>query len=337
MLSMGGRAKMRVNFWGTRGSIAKPGASTVRFGGNRSCVEIRSDSGTIAILDCGIGAHGLGQILMESGPHPVRGHILITHTHWDHIQGIPFFAPLFVPGNEWDIYAPRGLGSSVRESLSGQMQYTYFPVTLEGLGASIRYHDLVEGVFEIGDIKVRTRYMNHPALTLGYRLEADGVSVVYACDHEPHSRQYALGTGIMGEQDRRHIAFIKGADLVIHDAQYTATEYPDKIGWGHITVNCAVDMSLAAGVRRLALTHHDPMRDDDSVDHVCEDTRNGLPRSDRPLEIFAAAEGMVVKLEASPDTGEARDIEEFSALASIEHALHEHRFSCRTKLCFVIY
>ncbi len=316
---------MRVNFWGTRGSIAKPGASTVRFGGNTSCVEVRSDSGTIVILDCGTGAHGLGQILMENGPHPVRGHILITHTHWDHIQGIPFFAPLFVPGNRWDIYAPRGLGPSLRESLSGQMQYTYFPVTLEELGASIRYHDLVEGVFEIGDINVRTRYMNHPALTLGYRLETDGVSVVYACDHEPHSRQYALGTGTMGEQDRRHIDFIKGADLVIHDAQYTAMEYTDKIGWGHTTVECAVDMCRAAGVRRLALTHHDPLRDDDSVDRICENARNGRHRSGRPLEIFAAAEGMVVELEASLDTSKARDKGEFSAVASIEPALFEHK------------
>jgi phosphoribosyl 1,2-cyclic phosphodiesterase/DNA-binding response OmpR family regulator len=316
---------MRVSFWGTRGSIAKPGPSTVRFGGNTSCVEVRSASGTIVVLDCGTGAHGLGQVLMKSGPHPLIGHILITHTHWDHIQGIPFFAPLFVPGNEWDIYAPRGLNSSLRESLSGQMQYTYFPITLEGLGATIRYHDLVEGVFEIGDIRVRTRYMNHPALTLGYRLEVDGVSIVYACDHEPHSRQYASGTGKMGEQDRHHINFIKGADLVIHDAQYTATEYANKIGWGHTTVECAVDMCRAAGVRQLALTHHDPLRDDDSVDRICEDVCTGLSRSGRSIEIVAAAEGMVLELEAFPDIRGEKDIENFSAVSSIEPALSENQ------------
>ena len=316
---------MKVRFWGTRGSIAKPGPTTVRFGGNTSCVEVRSASGTLIILDCGTGAHGLGQALMDSGVQPLRGHILITHTHWDHIQGLPFFEPLFMSGNEWDIYAPRGLSSSLHESLAGQMQYTYFPITLEELGAAIRYHDLVEGVFEIGDIWIRARYMNHPALTLGYRLEADGVSVVYACDHEPHSRQYALGTGTMSEQDRRHIAFMKGADLVIHDAQYTTAEYPDKFGWGHTPVDCAVGMCRTAGVRRLALTHHDPLRDDDSVNHVSEDARTGLSQIEWPIEVFAAAEGMVVELAASPDIKEERSTESFSAVALMEPALHEHQ------------
>jgi phosphoribosyl 1,2-cyclic phosphodiesterase len=122
---------MRVRFWGTRGSIAKPGPSTVRYGGNTSCVEVRSAGGVLVVLDCGTGAHGLGQALMAAAKEPLRGHIFISHTHWDHIQGLPFFAPLFKPGNEWDIYAPRGLGQSLRDTLAGQMQYTYFPITLE--------------------------------------------------------------------------------------------------------------------------------------------------------------------------------------------------------------
>src|SRR3990172_2066012 len=124
---------LRVVFWGTRGSIAKPGPATVRYGGNTSCVEVRSPRGTLVILDCGTGAHGLGQALLASGERPLRGHILLSHTHWDHIQGIPFFAPLFVPGSEWDIYAPRGLGQHVKDTLAGQMQYTYFPVSLDRL------------------------------------------------------------------------------------------------------------------------------------------------------------------------------------------------------------
>jgi len=185
---------MKVRFWGTRGSIAKPGPGTVRYGGNTACVEVRSAAGTLVVIDCGTGAHGLGQALLaEAGPRPLRGHLLISHTHWDHIQGIPFFAPFFVPGAEWDVYAPRGLALSLRETLAGQMQYTYFPITIENMGATVRYHDLVEGGFTVGDVEVRTHYLNHPALTLGYRLEADGASLVYACDHEPFARRLAAG------------------------------------------------------------------------------------------------------------------------------------------------
>ena len=251
---------MRVRFWGTRGSIAKPGSSTARYGGNTSCIEARSARGTLVILDCGTGGHALGEDLMSAGVKGLRGHILISHTHWDHIQGIPFFAPLFVPGTEWDIYGPKGLGQSLREVLAGQMDYTYFPVTLDQCGANIRYHDLVEGTFDIEDIKVSTRYLNHPALTLGYRLETDGVTVVYACDHEPHSRMLANGQGEITGHDLQHAQFVTGADLLIHDAQYTAEEYPAKIGWGHSTVEYAVKLSNKAKVKRLALTSSRPLQ-----------------------------------------------------------------------------
>lgn len=132
---------MRVQFWGTRGSIATPVPSMTRYGGNTSCIEVRSAAGTLVIVDCGTGGHWLGQNLIAAGAKGLRGHILISHTHWDHIQGIPFFAPLFMPGNEWDIYGPKGLGQSLREALAGQMQYTYFPVPLDQCGAKIRYHD----------------------------------------------------------------------------------------------------------------------------------------------------------------------------------------------------
>ena len=169
---------MRSRFWGTRDSIAKAGPSTVRHGGNTCCVELQSAAGTLAPLDCGTDAHGFGQALLASGRRSLRGHILISHTHWDHIQGIPFFAPLFERGNEWDFYAPRGGGGNLKDTLAGQMQYTYFPVSLDRLGATIRYHDLLEGVFAAGEIRVVTQYLNHTALALGYRLEADGVSVV---------------------------------------------------------------------------------------------------------------------------------------------------------------
>src|ERR1043166_8201934 len=174
---------MQVRFWGTRGSIAKPGPTTVRYGGNTSCVEVRLNDGQLLILDCGTGAHDLGRHLLAKGPMPLKGSVLISHTHWDHIQGIPFF----VPGCEWDIYAPQGFGETLRATLAGQMEYTYFPITPDAFGASIRYHNVSEGSFEIGGARIRTRFLNHPALTIGYRIEADGASLFYSCDHEPHA------------------------------------------------------------------------------------------------------------------------------------------------------
>lgn len=316
---------MQVRFWGTRGSIAKPGLGTIRYGGNTACVEVRSAAGTLVILDGGTGMHGLGVALVADGRRPLRGHVLISHTHWDHIQGIPFFAPLFEPDNGWDIYGPRGLAEGLREALAGQMGYTYFPLALEQLGATIRYHDLVEGSFRIGDVWVRTRYLNHTALTLGYRLEADGASLVYASDHEPHSRRLAAGAGEVEGQDRRHAEFLAGADLVIHDAQYTASEYPAKIGWGHGTVEYAVAVSRSAGARRLALTHHDPLRDDDALDRMVEKVRAELRKTGSPLEVFAAAEGEVLELEARDGTAAGHGEETLPAATRTLPALWEPR------------
>jgi phosphoribosyl 1,2-cyclic phosphodiesterase/CheY-like chemotaxis protein len=287
---------MRVRFWGTRGSIPKPGPSTVRYGGNTSCVEVRSAAGTTVVLDCGTGALALGAELMQRGEKPLRGYLLISHTHWDHIQGLPFFAPLFVAGNEWDVYAPHGFLQSVRETLAGQMQHTYFPVDLEQLGATIRYHNLTEGVFTVGDIEIRSRYLNHPTLTLGYRLEVDGVTLAYCCDHEPHSRPLAYGSGEIGEQDQEHIGFIAGADLLIHDAQYRAAEYESKIGWGHSTLEYVTAIAQMAGVKSLALTHHDPRRDDDTIDKEVGEVRARLRTEGSTLAVFAAAEGQVIEL-----------------------------------------
>ena len=289
---------MRVRFFGTRGSIATPGPHTLRYGGNTSCIEVQSSAGTLVILDMGTGATVLGRELMARG-EPSRGHILISHTHWDHIQGIPFFAPLFVPGFEWDIYGPRGLHQGLRQTLAGQMQSTYFPVTLEQLGATIRYRELVEGRLRIGDIEVTCRYLNHPALTLGYRLEADGAAFVYACDHEPHSHALATGVGDFLGEDRRHAEFLAGADLVVHDAQYRASEYPQKIGWGHSTIEYAYAVARLAKVGQLALTHHDPMRDDAAIDALVNSLRPEGFRVAGP-HIFAAAEGHEVELSRRP-------------------------------------
>ena len=288
---------MHVRFWGTRGSLPTPGRHTLRFGGNTSCVEVRT-ADTLVVIDCGSGLHNLGRALAHSGESNLRGHILISHTHWDHIQGIPFFAPFFRPGNEWDVYAPKGLGQSLHDTLAGQMQYVYFPVRLDQMGAKIRYHELVEGDFRLGDVRVRTQYLNHTALTLGYRLEADGATLVYSTDHEPFSRHLASGKGPIHGQDRRHCEFLAGADLVIHDAQFTVNEYADKVGWGHSTVEYAVAMCREAKVARLALTHHDPMRTDEAIEEIVRGTLSDEPGAAPTLDIFAAAEGQSLELRA---------------------------------------
>lgn len=285
---------MHVRFWGTRGSIPKCGPHVQRYGGSTACVEVGTRAGTLLVIDCGSGAHGLGQELASQG-RGRSGHLLISHTHWDHIQGLPFFAPLFSPGNRWDIYAPRGVRQSLQETLSGQMQSIYFPVTLEELGADIHYHELVEGSLQIGDVHVTTRYLNHPALTLGYRLQADGATLVYASDHEPHARDLATGRGRVAGEDLRHVEFLRGADLVIHDAQFTPKEYCRRIGWGHSTGEYAARVCEMAGVGALALTHHDPQRRDGDIDQIVQGLVAGLDAAG-PLRIFAAAEDQALTL-----------------------------------------
>lgn len=286
---------MDVRFWGTRGSLPKPGPDTLRFGGNTSCVEVRTSSSKLIIVDCGSGLHGLGQALMADTRPVEEGYIFISHTHWDHIQGLPFFTPLFESASKWQIYAPGTLSQSLRDTLAGQMQRLYFPVQLDQIRAEIRYHELGEETFEIADLRVTTRYLNHTALTLGYRLEADGAALVYATDHEPYDPQLASGTGDIWGRDRRHYEFMSGADLIVHDAQFTVDEYARRIGWGHSTIEYAVAIARAAGAKRLALTHHDPLRTDDELETLVQLMRQAQQAKPGGPDIFAAAEGQTIE------------------------------------------
>lgn len=261
---------------------------------------MRTADGSLLVFDCGTGAQPLGQALMaEKGE--LEGHLFIGHTHWDHIQGFPFFAPLFVKGNIFHVYAPQGLRGELHRTLHGQMQHAYFPVSLDQLGAGLQFHDLAEGGVSIGNALVTSKYLNHPAITLGYSVEVGGLRVVYATDHEPHaletlSDREALPAPPQHHEDQAHEAFLLGADLVIHDAQYTNAEYGAHKGWGHTTIEYLIQTCVRADVKRLALFHHDPARTDDQLDEILADWRGRLKRWGSKLMLIGAAEGESVEL-----------------------------------------
>jgi phosphoribosyl 1,2-cyclic phosphodiesterase len=289
---------MLARFWGTRGSIASPGPRTNHFGGNTSCVELTTPSGGVLVLDCGTGARSLGNRLLAGASGPISATILLTHTHWDHIQGFPFFAPLFQPDNHFRVYGPEGAHLSLRDVLAGQMEHHYFPVELDQLAARISYEDLCEGTYEIDGVGVRAQQMNHPSPTLGYRIEAEGRCICYLCDHEPYFEDvwregapHGRVESILEEGDRRHAEYMQGADVVIHEAQYTPQEYPSKRHWGHSTYVYVVELAVLAGVSRLFLTHHDPSHDDEFIAGV-ERNAQELARSlGSKLEVCCAYEG----------------------------------------------
>ena len=318
---------MKVRFWGTRGSIATPGPGTNHFGGNTSCVELTTASGDLLIFDCGTGARGLSAELMAQGKRGINANILLGHTHWDHIQGFPFFSPAFVNGNSVAIYGPEGSRGPLRDVLAGQMEYTYFPIDLNQLPATITYHDLTEGIHTIGGARVATQFLNHPAMTVGYRVEVDGVAFVYLVDHEPFSDELwraGAETGhiesILHEGDRRHARFMADADLVIHDAQYTPEEYPSKKTWGHSTYDYVVQIAAAAGVRRVALTHHDPGHDDQFIADIERRARGLALERGTGLEVFCAFEGCELILEPRAP------LKPFVAPAPLQASVAQRRF-----------
>ena len=285
---------MFVRFWGTRGSIPTPGPETTRYGGNTSCVEVQSEDGNLFIFDCGTGIRELGLSLLGRSATPPRIHILIGHTHWDHIQGFPFFTPAFLPGSEINIYAPLGFQRGLEEALAGQMQYSYFPVKLQELSSRIHYTELDEGFFRIGNCLVETQYLNHTAPTIGYRITEGSTSVAYVTDHEPCWK--SPGPVLQHPGDQLHIEFIRDVDLLIHDAQYSDEEYKGRVGWGHSPIGYVRDVALAGRVRRLALFHHDPTHDDAWIEEVEHELRESVAANNAPIEIFAAAERMELEI-----------------------------------------
>jgi len=288
---------LKVKFWGTRGSIPTPGPQTARYGGNTSCVELRAQDGTIIVLDCGTGARLLGLDLLKSASHPLRINLFIGHTHWDHIQGFPFFTPAFLPDTELNVFTPVGLQRSVEDALAGQMQYSYFPVTLRDLRSRMHFTELEEGFFRLGDVMIETQYLNHTVPTISFRISSGGATVAYVTDHEPFWNP--SGSQFKHPGDQRHIAFLNGADLVIHDAQYSLEEYPSKIGWGHSTVDYATEIAMAAGVKQLALFHHDPLHDDGEIARMEGIARHLVKERGAALDVVAAAEGLTLDVQGN--------------------------------------
>jgi phosphoribosyl 1,2-cyclic phosphodiesterase len=305
---------MRVKFWGVRGSTPRPGSATVRYGGNTACVELLVESlDRRLIIDAGSGIRELGDEMMRShtSQDGLRAEIFLSHTHWDHIMGFPFFSPIYLPEAQLKIYGPVTYEeATLKEVLSGQWTYRHFPVRHDELSAHIEYVDLKEGEYELGDgLKLTTKYLNHPLLCLGYRFEYSGRTICTAFDTEPFHNLFCIssdhssydaamaaeGEKVAADENARIETFISGADLLIYDAQYTRAEYEaTRKGWGHSPIEHAIETAGRCGVKRLALFHHDIQRTDDDIDALAlryeqQDYRNGT-------EVFFAREGMVIHI-----------------------------------------
>lgn len=283
-----------VTFWGTRGSIPTPGAHTVRYGGNTPCVAVEAGD-QLVILDAGTGIRGLGAQLVERQQGAIRAEILLSHTHWDHIQGLPHFRPFFAAGNEVRILAPQQGAATLETILRLQMHPAVFPVPLEALSARLTVEQVAPGEFTVGVFAVRAIRLRHQGLTLGYRLTPrnGGASLAYVTDNE-------LGTG--GDYDlpptwrRDFVQFLAGTDVVIHDAMYTPAQLEQHRGWGHSTYEEALAVAAEAGVRQLVLFHHEPVHGDDAMDGVVAAARRVAGRLGTVTTVTAAQEGMRLTL-----------------------------------------
>jgi phosphoribosyl 1,2-cyclic phosphodiesterase len=281
---------LTVHLWGTRGSIPTPGPDTVRYGGNTACVAVRLSTGRLLVFDAGSGIVPLGRALSKEG-RPLDVDIFLSHFHWDHIQGLPFFAPAYRKGNVIRIYGCDRAEVPLHSIIATQMESVYFPVPLQTLAADIQFQSLTEGRYTFDTFAMDTLFLQHPGTTLGFRLRRGGKSVAYLTDNE-------LGP-IEGKPSAfvRQVAdFVRGADLLIHDAQYTRDEYHLVRGWGHSCYEDVVTLAEMGGVRRLAFFHHDPERTDDEIDALVR--THGQPATDSgvPQSCFGARDGMQIEL-----------------------------------------
>jgi phosphoribosyl 1,2-cyclic phosphodiesterase len=286
-----GRARTVLRCWGARGSIPSPGSGTTRFGGNTSCVEL-SIRGRRIILDAGSGLRLLGSnLLRESGP--VHADIFVTHFHWDHIQGFPFFPPLYDPTSRIRIFGPRQDDVDIRTLFAGQMGPIYFSVPFEAVAADLNFIHMGSKPWDEDGIRVRSMRMRHPSTTLGYRVEWDDRTVCYVPDNELEGGDYPVGDGWR----EAFVRFLQGTDLLIHDAMFDEEEYPKRVGWGHSTPEQVVRVAREAKVKKLLLFHHSPERTDQTLERTVNRLRRQLEADGVPLQVDAAAEGVDIVIE----------------------------------------
>lgn len=293
---------MKFKFWGVRGSIPTPGAQTNKYGGNTTCIEIRTANDGLIILDAGTGIHQLTQTLLPK--MPIDAHILITHTHWDHIHGLPFCAPIYIPGNKLTIYGGQDLktGEGIERTLKIQMQHSFFPIAEHELKADVSYETVKAGEkFTIENATVTPIMLNHPVINFGYRVDCDGKSLFFTGDYEqqvniykPEDREYLEFEQMIEECVDSLVELIRNVDVLIIDSSFTDQEYQHKKNWGHGTYSSAIKLAKKAGAKKLFFTHHEPTRTDAALDKIyAEVLKNNTTLA---CELFLAQEGLEVEL-----------------------------------------
>jgi phosphoribosyl 1,2-cyclic phosphodiesterase len=254
---------VQLRIWGCRGSLATPGPDTVRYGGNTSCVELRAGDGSLLVFDAGTGIRRLGVSLPGNGPKTI--HLLLTHLHLDHIEGLGFFAPLHDPEAEIHVYGPAAPDGSLRDRIAVYLSPPWYPLTFDTLPARFSFHELERDAWELGSLRLRSAPVRHPGPTIGYRVEEDGRTFAFVPDNEP-----ALDgpVGELPDDALSGLAIAAGVDLLFHDAQYTASEYQERVGWGHSSIPDFATFVRRSGPRRVLMFHHDPSHSDADVEQM---------------------------------------------------------------------